>query len=155
MQPRTGTIVGVVAGAVLLAAGAALFLHLAAPKSSDHDPATVALGQQLYAAHCAQCHGQNLEGQPGWRERRPDSRLPAPPHDPTGHTWHHPDAHIFAATKEGMAAVAPPGYESDMPAFKDVLTAAEINAVIAFIKSTWPERIRQQHEKVNAQAGQD
>ena len=35
-----------------------------------------------------------------------------------------------------------PGYDSDMPAFKDVLTDEQIRTVLAFIKSTWPERQR-------------
>ena len=54
--------------------------------------AQLALGQQLYAANCASCHGANLEGQPDWRRRNENGRMPAPPHDagipgtmPTGH----------------------------------------------------------------------
>lgn len=34
---------------------------------------------------------------------------------------------------------APAGYESDMPAFGGILSDDEIRAVLAFIKSTWPE----------------
>ena len=43
-------------------------------------------GAQLYAENCASCHGANLEGQADWRSPGPDGRLPAPPHDETGHT---------------------------------------------------------------------
>src|SRR5689334_20690026 len=48
-------------------------------------------GKLIYDEHCARCHGANLEGQPNWRHRLPSGRMPAPPHDPTGHTWHHSD----------------------------------------------------------------
>jgi mono/diheme cytochrome c family protein len=68
--------------------------------------------------------------------------LPAPPHDTSGHTWHHPDGILFRITKEGPAAVVGDGYESDMPGFGDVLSDREIRAVLEFIKSTWPERER-------------
>jgi mono/diheme cytochrome c family protein len=61
----------------------------------------IAQGKALYAESCASCHGANLEGQPDWRTPGPDGRLPAPPHDETGHTWHHPDRVLFQYTKLG------------------------------------------------------
>ena len=99
-------------------------------------------GRHLYVDRCASCHGVNLEGQPDWMERLPNGRLPAPPHDATGHTWHHSDGQLFRIVKDGLAAILP-GYETDMPAFKDILTDAEITAVLDYIKSTWPERQRE------------
>lgn len=98
-------------------------------------------GRSLYEIYCAACHGAQLEGQPDWMSRLPNGRLPAPPHDETGHTWHHSDGQLFRIVKEGLAAIAP-GYETDMPAFADRMTDDEIGAVIDFIKSTWPERER-------------
>ncbi|RAH96204.1 cytochrome C [Acuticoccus sediminis] len=109
----------------------------------------IALGQDLYAANCASCHGASLEGQPDWRRRRNNGRLPAPPHDETGHTWHHSDQDLFKITRSGVEAVVP-DYESDMPAFEGILTDAEIRAVLAHIKSTWPERERAVQAKITA-----
>ena len=103
--------------------------------------AETARGARLYAEHCASCHGWNLEGQPDWMTRLPNGRLPAPPHDATGHTWHHSDAELLLITSKGMTAIVP-DYQSDMPAFGSVLTNEEIEAILAFIKSTWPERER-------------
>jgi mono/diheme cytochrome c family protein len=124
-----------------------------APLSAvEPDPALIAAGARIYADACASCHGANLEGQPDWRQRGANGRLPAPPHDETGHTWHHPDAFLFGATKFGVTAYAGPGYESDMPAFADTLTDAEINAAIAYIKSRWPEQIRARQAAVDAAA---
>jgi len=104
--------------------------------------ATIALGKALYARHCASCHDARLEGQSDWKSPLPSGRLPAPPHDASGHTWHHPDGVLFRVTKEGPAAVVGGGYQSDMPGFGNVLRDEEIRAVIGFIKSTWPERER-------------
>lgn len=114
------------------------------------DPATVALGAGLYADFCAACHGANLEGQDNWQTRQPNGRLPAPPHDVTGHTWHHPDIQLFQIVKYGTAALVGDGYESDMAGYDGILTDAEIAAVMAYIKSTWPDQIIERHDAMNA-----
>ena len=106
------------------------------------DTQQIAIGQRVYAERCASCHGAKLEGQPNWRERKQDGKLPAPPHDATGHTWHHPDQVLMGITREGLAPFGPPEYRSDMPAFAGVLSEEEIAAVISFLKSTWPDEIR-------------
>lgn len=98
---------------------------------------TVTAGKAAYNANCASCHGANLEGQANWRQRAPSGRLPAPPHDETGHTWHHADKVLFNLTKYGPQFVAGPNYESDMPAFDGVLSDDEIIAALSYIKSTW------------------
>jgi mono/diheme cytochrome c family protein len=110
---------------------------------------TIARGKALYAGHCASCHGADLEGQRDWKSRLPSGRMPAPPHDASGHTWHHPDGVLFRITKEGPAAVVGGGYESDMPGFGDVLSDDDIRTVLAFIKSTWPERERAYQEQLS------
>lgn len=106
-------------------------------------------GRQIYADQCASCHGAQLEGQPDWKTPLPSGRLPAPPHDAGGHTWHHPDDILFRIVREGTAAIVGGGYESDMPGFADLLSDAEIRAVLAYIKSTWPERERTYQENVS------
>lgn len=143
----------VVAGAVAIAAAlgaSALWRGLDGPTSeSAASPAMLALGAALYAERCAACHGAELEGQPDWQRRLPSGRLPAPPHDASGHTWHHADSILLRITREGPAAVVGGAYESDMPGFADVMTDDEIEAVLAFIKSTWPERERAVQEQVS------
>ena len=111
----------------------------------------LARGRQLYDLHCAACHGAKLEGQPKWRERLPNGKLPAPPHDASGHTWHHPDRVLFEITRNGIAHFAPPGYASDMPAFGGRLSDDDIRAVLAYIKSTWPEETRKLQAEVTRQ----
>ena len=106
------------------------------------DAAKVALGAKVYARTCALCHGARLEGQPDWRTRLPNGRLPAPPHDDSGHTWHHPDHLLFGITKSGVVPpYAPAGYESDMPSFGGSLSDEEIWAVLAYIKKQWSREV--------------
>jgi mono/diheme cytochrome c family protein len=119
------------------------------PSIDSNDTELVSLGQAIYAEHCASCHGVNLEGQPNWKQRKPDGKLPAPPHDSIGHTWHHADPLLFAITKRGVAAVAGRPIASDMPAFDGVLNDREIAASLAFIKSRWPAAIKARHEAMN------
>jgi len=102
----------------------------------------VRMGERLYQENCASCHGANLEGQLDWRSRLPNGRLPAPPHDASGHTWHHPDRVLFDIVKRGPAAIVGAGYESDMPGYEGVLTDDEITSIVDYIKSTWPDKER-------------
>ena len=118
------------------------------PKNAD----AVERGEVTYARHCASCHGAKLEGEPHWRERKSDGTLPSPPHDETGHTWHHPDQMLFFITKAGGQAIAPPTFKSAMPAFGGLLTDKEIWAVLSFIKSRWPESIQKKHDRMNERA---
>lgn len=114
------------------------------------DAEVVAAGAGIYQEYCASCHGANLEGEPDWQTRGADGLMPAPPHDETGHTWHHPDTALIALTAEGPAALIGRGYESAMPGFADDLSEAEIIAALAYIKSTWPEEVIEIHDEINA-----
>nr|WP_323765076.1 c-type cytochrome [Marinovum sp.] len=113
------------------------------------DSAAVAQGAALYAENCAACHGAALEGEEDWRDRRDDGGYRAPPHDETGHTWHHSDAQLFAITKQGTEAVTGGAIVSDMQGFGDLLSDDEIRAVLAFIKAQWPEEIIARHNDLN------
>lgn len=142
---------------LILAAGVAVVWSIAqqsgGSRADPGDARQVALGKTVYDKYCAACHGAKLEGQPRWQSRLPTGRMPAPPHDATGHTWHHPDDLLFGMTKDGLVPgrYAPPGYQSDMPAFGGTLSDAEIWAVLAYIKSRWPPEIqRAQRERRHA-----
>lgn len=102
----------------------------------------IAVGQRLYTQNCASCHGANLEGQANWRTPLANGSMPAPPHDITGHTWHHGDRYLFDVTKLGGQAVSASSYANGMPAFGNKLSDADIQAVLAYIKSTWPPDIQ-------------
>ncbi|OQM75698.1 c-type cytochrome [Manganibacter manganicus] len=129
-------------GIVAILSGAAALAVIWQFGANPGDATAIAQGRQLYTENCASCHGVNLEGQPEWKRPLASGRMPAPPHDASGHTWHHPDGVLFRVTKEGPAAVVGGSYESDMQGFGEMLSDEEIRAVLAFIKSTWPERER-------------
>ncbi len=95
----------------------------------------------MYLQQCASCHGIYLEGQPEWKSQNEDGSFRAPPHDESGHTWHHGDLTLLEAIYAGGARLADMniGGTSNMPAFEESLSDAEITAVLTYIKSTWPE----------------
>ena len=118
---------------------------------NSDDPALVSVGKAVYAGYCVACHGAQLEGQPDWRRPGPDGRLPAPPHDESGHTWHHPDDYLIHVVIEGIVAGVdrPPDYQGNMPAFGSVLSKADAVAVLSYIKSTWTPDYRAWQEATN------
>lgn len=98
------------------------------PQGADFEQA-----QSLYNQHCAACHGRQGQGQ------MPDPFAPgmAPPHDDTGHTWHHPDQANFATTWNGTLHLG-----GGMPAFHNRMTPDEILLVLGYIKQWWGEDYR-------------
>lgn len=140
------------AGAAVVAGGAAWFWPGDRPAGilPYTDPVRIAQGEAIYAQHCAACHGAALEGEADWRVRDSDGYLPAPPHDVTGHTWHHPDVQLIDIVTRGTEAVVGNGYQSRMPGYAGVLSAEEIRDVLAFIKSTWPPDVIEMHDALNA-----
>lgn len=145
-----------IAGVAVLGAGALIYSMGRAAGLAFIDPSEqqrVIRGKTIYANSCASCHGASLQGQPNWRQRMLNGRLPAPPHDKTGHTWHHPDAMLFDMVKNGLVPgkTAPPGYQSDMPAYREILTDEEIISVLAYIKSSWPPKVLAVQKEVTLQ----
>lgn len=117
------------------------------PKSA----AVVSKGRLIYVENCASCHGAQLEGQPNWRQRDEEGYLPAPPHDASGHTWHHSDRQLFELTKHGLGVIlGDKNFKTRMPAYGNQLSDQEILAVLSYIKSTWPADIQSRHDKLNA-----
>ena len=125
------------------------FIGVATGASAGHqmDNRNLANGQTLYAENCASCHGVNLEGQPNWQTPDDSGILPAPPHDETGHTWHHDNGLLFEYTElGGEAALASRGirdFASGMPGFGDSLSDDEIWDILAYIRSTWSTRVQE------------
>ena len=158
-KTRNRTLIGLLAAAAVLAGAIVVALWPAAqvkPLADSDNAGQVALGKPVYEKHCAACHGARLEGQPDWRQPLATGRMPAPPHDASGHTWHHSDAMLFGMVRHGMVPgrYAPPGHQSDMPAFGATLADAEIWAVLAYIKTHWPPEIRKAQLERSAKQAQ-
>ena len=114
----------------------------------DTEISVVKEGKKVYRTYCAACHGKNLEGQPNWETFGADGRLPAPPHDENGHTWHHPDSYLVDVVLNGFTPGKnkPLEYESNMPAFKNILDIDQIISALSYIKSTWSIDYREWQE---------
>lgn len=116
------------------------------------DAVEVSRGRQVYLEHCAVCHGQNAEGQPNWKQPDANGNMPAPPHDDTGHTWHHADGLLYELIRDGFRdPLKPPDSPLTMPAFGDSLSDAEIRAVITYFKSLWSQESRRFQWQVTQQ----
>jgi S-disulfanyl-L-cysteine oxidoreductase SoxD len=115
------------------------------------DAAIVEQGKEVYKQNCASCHGTDLEGDPQWQVRRENGKLRAPPHDVSGHTWHHPEQTLFFLVKHGIVKLLNnKPYPNDMPIFGEKISDDEILAVLSHIKSTWPEHLQKTHDQLSA-----
>ena len=112
----------------------------------------VSTGKTIYAEQCASCHGIELGGEKDWKQPKADGRMPAPPHDETGHTWHHSDQQLVEITKFGIGKLMNlRDYRTDMPVYGEILTDKEIIAVLSYIKAQWPAEVRERHDEMNEQ----
>lgn len=116
------------------------------------DKSIIKLGKNVYVKNCASCHGVNLEGEENWKSRKPNGMMPAPPHDETGHTWHHNDNYLFMITKYGVEQILGEKYPNNMPAYKEILSDKEIIAVLSYIKSTWSPKVQKIHDQINTRS---
>ncbi len=101
------------------------------------------LGDRVFSANCAHCHGGLGQGLvEDWKTPNPDGQFPAPPLNGTAHTWHHSKEVLIETINNGGIP-----FGGSMPAFKNVLTEEEKEAVIAFIQNLWDDEIYRKWEK--------
>jgi thiol:disulfide interchange protein DsbC len=111
---------------------------MAAEQERWYSEDQVAQGEQLFRQNCASCHGQNAESTPNWKKTDADGNYPPPPLNGTAHAWHHDLDLLRRTIREGGAKLG-----GQMPAFEGVLSAEQIDSVIAFFQSKWPDDIYQ------------
>ncbi len=99
------------------------------------DPEKIKHGAAVYSKNCASCHGPNGEAITNWREQGADGRYPPPPLDGSAHAWHHSTATLERMIREGSPGVG------GMPAWNGKLSNQEIDDVIMWIKTLWPDEI--------------
>ena len=139
---RPASVAGLAATVVVVGVAWYVVVDAGGRGADATDPELVALGAAVYEQHCAACHGRELEGEPNWRRRKADGTLPAPPHDATGHTWHHSDELLFRLTRDSLGVIAGEDYRTTMPAYGGILSDRDIWSVLAYIKSRWPADIQ-------------
>jgi len=141
---RSLIVVGAVLAVAVVAGAATVWLSRPREVKVDHtDRALVARGEPLYQLHCAPCHGAQLEGEPNWTTRDVRGRLPAPPHDESGHTWH-TTIRSCSRSRSTASASTRHGAISRICGLRENMSDEDIVATLAYIKSRWPAAV---HEK--------
>ena len=110
--------------------------NLSAPMARGTDATQLARGAQLFQQHCATCHGQRAQGALAWQRPAADGKYPPPPLDGSAHAWHHPHAWLKQTIRNGTVSQG-----GNMPAWGSTLSDNDIDAVIAWFQSLWPEEI--------------
>lgn len=95
-------------------------------------------GALLFQQNCATCHGANAEGTLEWKKTDSHGNYPPPPLNGTAHTWHHNIGMLKKTVREGGARLG-----GTMPPFSGVLSDLDIEAVIAYFQSKWPDEVYQ------------
>lgn len=93
-------------------------------------------GGKLYRKNCAQCHGDRAQGDPNWRQANAKGKLPPPPLNGTGHTWHHPKEALAKTIRDGTLRIG-----GSMPPWRNSMSDKEINLVIEWFQSHWSDEI--------------
>lgn len=133
----------------LIVAAAVLAAGIITACSSDTETmseAALERGGELYQANCASCHGADLAGAADWKKPNDDGSYRPPPHDSSGHTWHHPDRVLIEIIRDGSDFP-----QSRMPAFGDRLTTEDIEAILEFIKTSWGPQEKAYQNQVTKQ----
>jgi len=94
----------------------------------------VAQGKALFSVYCAECHGKKAEATSDWRKSDKDGNYPPPPLNGSAHAWHHPLAHLRLTVRFGGAR-----YGGKMPPFDNKLSADQVDSIIAWFQSLWPD----------------
>lgn len=119
----------------LVMTGICLFLISATTPAQEarwYDATQIDRGQVVFQQNCASCHGANGEAQTGWKEATGEAS--APPLNGSAHTWHHSLKQLKKTIQKGSLQLG-----GSMPAFEEKLSDQDIDSVIAYFQSIWPE----------------
>ena len=119
----------------LLMTGICLFMISATTVAQEarwYDAAQIDRGQVVFQQNCASCHGANGEAQAGWKEASGEAS--APPLNGSAHTWHHSLSQLKKTILKGSIQLG-----GSMPAFEARLSEDDLDSVIAYFQSKWPE----------------
>lgn len=102
----------------------------------QYDANVLRLGDRVYLANCAVCHGYSGEGKPGWQQPGPDGKLLPPPLDGNGRVWRLSSSQMKQFVHQGS-----PDGRANMPAWQGKLSEQEIDGVVTWITSLWSDAV--------------
>ena len=111
---------------------------LSAAESRWYSQADVDKGSTLFQQNCSSCHGVNAEGTLDWKKTDSNGKYPPPPLDGTAHAWHHSIEVLKQTIQDGGVKLG-----GVMPSFRDKLSDADMDLVIAYFQSKWPDDVYQ------------
>ena len=111
---------------------------VSAAESRWYNQADVDKGSSLFKQNCSSCHGVNAEGTLDWKKTDSNGKYPPPPLNGTAHAWHHSTELLKKTIQEGGIKLG-----GSMPPFKDKLSDEDMDAVIAYFQSKWPDDVYQ------------
>ena len=118
-----------------IAVTALTFAH--SSNAASPEARRIEAGRRIYQSQCASCHGPRAEGAPNWQQPDTQGELPAPPHDPQGHTWRHGDGMLYRIVRDGWRDPFNKTPRLTMPPFDQTLSHKEIRSVIDYLKTLW------------------
>lgn len=131
------TLLGVVI-LVVVVVGVSVINSFISPSDQQVPPQTSSnieeRGAALYSQYCLSCHGD--------QQAKPVLGQP-PPHNSEGHTWHHADGELKKWILNGKPY--------NMPAFQQTLFEADVEAILAYIKTWWEPNQREVQASVSKQ----
>lgn len=93
-------------------------------------------GTAVFNTNCAICHGIDAVGTPEWRKPMADGKYPPPPLNGTAHSWHHPLSELRRQIRQGGLK-----FGGWMPALGESLKDEQVDELIAYVQSLWPDNI--------------
>lgn len=103
-------------------------------------------GGSLFRKNCAQCHGNLAQGGPNWRQANSKGKMPPPPLNGTGHTWHHSKTALAQTIRNGTLHIG-----GSMPPWRSTMTDKEIDMTIDWFQSRWSDEIYKAWQTRNPQ----
>ena len=100
------------------------------------DFSQITRGGNIFNNNCATCHGNAGQGAVNWQKKGTDGKPQAPPLNGTGHAWHHPYVQLKRTIKQGTKNIG-----GSMPAWNEKLSEQDIDDVIAWFMSKWPDEL--------------
>ncbi|MBC8512999.1 MAG: cytochrome c [Candidatus Thioglobus sp.] len=122
-----------------------IFITGCNPGDKDNGSDSAALsGEAIYNKNCLGCHGSKGQGlAEDWKVKDANGNYPPPPLNGTAHTWHHsPEQLLYTINKGGVEM------GGQMPAFEDLLSEAEKQALIDYIYDLWPKEIQTRYDEM-------